>query len=316
MMQALSLTNRADYYPFGMPMPNRQTTDGDYRYAYQGQEKDKETNKEAFELRLWDARIGRWLTTDPYGEFASPYLGMGNNPISLIDPDGGQTDCPSCPNSGNDPLANAITSGLGMTGAPDHAHGGFANSFFNNYSNAFQLDEIILGNNVQNNYSDDLAILLLSTSLGITSKIGEFSKITNAINNNTFLSSEFNKAGKLSSYKLGPNGVPSYKGGGSGGYKAEDIAKAASQFKGKANIIKGIVSIGIATNVVGVGLSVHQVYLDGELNPVNGIDTTMSLVAFVPGIGWIVSSSYSAMRATIPLDYQTNVSPSFNRFGE
>jgi len=111
--QALSLTNRADYYPFegsalrkcpedifstepvgAWAMPNRQTTDGDYRYAYQGQEKDKETNKEAFELRLWDARIGRWLTTDPYGEFASPYLGMGNNPISLIDPDGGQTGCP------------------------------------------------------------------------------------------------------------------------------------------------------------------------------------------------------------------------------
>ena len=133
---AVSLTNRADYYPFGMPMPNRQTTDGDYRYAYQGQEKDKETNKEAFELRLWDSRIGRWLTTDPYGEFASPYLGMGNNPISLIDPDGGQTDCPDCPNSGNDPLANAITSGLGITGAPDHTKGGFANTFFNdiNYS--------------------------------------------------------------------------------------------------------------------------------------------------------------------------------------
>jgi len=43
-------------------------------------------------LRLWDARIGRWLTTDPYGEFYSPYLGMGNNPIRLTDPDGGKTD--------------------------------------------------------------------------------------------------------------------------------------------------------------------------------------------------------------------------------
>jgi hypothetical protein len=44
---------------------------------------------EAFELRLWDGRLGRWLTVDPYYEFSSPYLGMGNNPISLIDPDGG-----------------------------------------------------------------------------------------------------------------------------------------------------------------------------------------------------------------------------------
>ena len=80
-----------DYYPFGMPMPLRNSL-SDYRYAYQGQEKDSETGKEAFELRLWDARIGRWLTTDPAGEFASPYLGMGNNPISLIDPDGGHTN--------------------------------------------------------------------------------------------------------------------------------------------------------------------------------------------------------------------------------
>ena len=35
---------------------------------------------EAFELRLWDGRLGRWLTVDPMGEFDSPYLGMGNNP--------------------------------------------------------------------------------------------------------------------------------------------------------------------------------------------------------------------------------------------
>jgi len=40
-------------------------------------------------LRLWDARIGRWLTTDPGSQYSSPYLGMGNNPISNVDPDGG-----------------------------------------------------------------------------------------------------------------------------------------------------------------------------------------------------------------------------------
>ncbi|AXG69193.1 RHS repeat-associated core domain protein [Kordia sp. SMS9] len=86
---AVSLTAKTDYYPFGMPMPNRHVGDG-YRYAYQGQEKDPETNMEAFELRLWDSRIGRWLTTDPYNQFHSPYLGMGNNPINGIDPDGGK----------------------------------------------------------------------------------------------------------------------------------------------------------------------------------------------------------------------------------
>lgn len=93
-----------DYYPFGSPMPGRNIV-GDYRYAYQGQEKDPETGMEAFELRLWDSRIGRWLTTDPYGQYASPYLGMGNNPISRIDPDGGM-DCPDgCPEYRGDGVA-------------------------------------------------------------------------------------------------------------------------------------------------------------------------------------------------------------------
>ncbi len=76
-------------------MPNRNLMGSEqYRYAFQGQEKDPETGKEAFQLRLWDGRIGRWLTTDPYSEFHSPYMGMGNNPISVIDPDGGCTTCP------------------------------------------------------------------------------------------------------------------------------------------------------------------------------------------------------------------------------
>lgn len=79
-----------DYYPFGMVMPNRNLDDAEgYRYAYQGQEKDDETGKEAFELRLWDSRIGRWTSPDPYGQYSSPYVGMGNDPVNGIDPDGG-----------------------------------------------------------------------------------------------------------------------------------------------------------------------------------------------------------------------------------
>lgn len=71
-------------------MPNKYTTDNNYRYAFQGQEKDGETGMEAFELRLWDGRLGRWLTTDPKRVGHSPYWGMNNNPMRIIDPDGGQ----------------------------------------------------------------------------------------------------------------------------------------------------------------------------------------------------------------------------------
>lgn len=74
-------------------MPNRTLSSAEaYRYAYQGQEKDSETGKEAFELRLWDSRIGRWLTTDPKHAGVSPYWGMNNNPLTIVDPDGGEGD--------------------------------------------------------------------------------------------------------------------------------------------------------------------------------------------------------------------------------
>lgn len=82
---ATTSSTGTDYYPFGMAMPFRKNGANSYRYSYQGQEKDKETSKEAFQLRLWDSRIGRWLTTDSAREFSSPYLGMGNNPTKFID---------------------------------------------------------------------------------------------------------------------------------------------------------------------------------------------------------------------------------------
>jgi RHS repeat-associated protein len=83
----ITMSSYADYYPFGEQLPGRNSMS--YRYAFQGQELDGETNMEAFQLRLWDGRIGRWLSPDPYGQHSSPYLGMGNNPIGTIDPDGG-----------------------------------------------------------------------------------------------------------------------------------------------------------------------------------------------------------------------------------
>ncbi len=63
-----------------------------YRYNYQGQELDQETGKVAFQLRLYDPRINRWLTTDPAGQYHSPYMAMGNNPITRTDPDGGEDE--------------------------------------------------------------------------------------------------------------------------------------------------------------------------------------------------------------------------------
>ena len=89
--------NGADYYPFGLAMEGRSWSSEPYRFGYQGQfsEYDEETGWNAFTFRSWDPTIGRWMATDPAGQYWSPYLGMGNNPVMGIDPTGG--DCPTCP---------------------------------------------------------------------------------------------------------------------------------------------------------------------------------------------------------------------------
>lgn len=44
-----------------------------------------------FELREYDPIIGRWASTDPYGQYWSPYNGMGNDPVNYADPNGAYT---------------------------------------------------------------------------------------------------------------------------------------------------------------------------------------------------------------------------------
>ena|GEM_PF-5906836 len=61
-----------------------------YQGAYSGQ--DEQTGWNVFELRMYDSRIGRWLSTDPYQQYWSPYVGMGNDWVNQVDPNGGQAE--------------------------------------------------------------------------------------------------------------------------------------------------------------------------------------------------------------------------------
>jgi len=84
-----------DYYAFGSPMPGRDYNSIDYRYGFNGKEKDNEVkgngNSLDFGARMYDSRLGRWLSMDP---LASKYSGWSaynytlNNPIYFVDPDG------------------------------------------------------------------------------------------------------------------------------------------------------------------------------------------------------------------------------------
>ena len=91
---------KADYYPGGMAMPNR-NVQGDYRYGYQGEfsEKDEETGLNAFQLRMYDSRINRWISPDPMKQYHSPYMAMDNRWNMSTDPTGGCTDCSECPDA-------------------------------------------------------------------------------------------------------------------------------------------------------------------------------------------------------------------------
>ncbi|WP_421762850.1 RHS repeat-associated core domain-containing protein [Ekhidna sp.] len=92
-----------DYYPFGAVAKvwqnPEQTQQEPYRHGYQGQyaEQDTTTGWNAFQLRMFDPLIGRWLQVDPYRQFSSSYIGMGNNPIKYTDPDGGCVDADKNP---------------------------------------------------------------------------------------------------------------------------------------------------------------------------------------------------------------------------
>jgi RHS repeat-associated protein len=105
------LTSASDYYPYGLPICYRSYSSEHYRYGYQGQfaEKDEETGWNAFELRMYEPVVGRWIVPDPMRQYFSPYLAMGNNPVFGVDPDGGEAENPD---SQFDPLYPDLFKGL------------------------------------------------------------------------------------------------------------------------------------------------------------------------------------------------------------
>ena len=89
---ASTIVQEQHSYAYGAPLLGLNYVVGTtrYRHGYQGQyaERDEETGTDDFELRNYDSRIGRWTAPDPAGQFDSPYVGMGNDPVSNVDADG------------------------------------------------------------------------------------------------------------------------------------------------------------------------------------------------------------------------------------
>jgi RHS repeat-associated protein len=86
-----------DYYPFGSLMPGRQysVANTNYRYGFNGKEKGDEINGTGVDydygFRIFDARLGRFLSVDPLTRsypWYTPYQYAGNKPTRYIDRDG------------------------------------------------------------------------------------------------------------------------------------------------------------------------------------------------------------------------------------
>ncbi|WP_207516014.1 RHS repeat-associated core domain-containing protein [Longitalea luteola] len=84
-----------DYYPFGMLMPGRRYNVSSYRFGFNGKENDNdvkgEGNQQDYGMRIYDPRVGRFLSIDPLTTgypWYTPYSFAGNKPVWKIDIDG------------------------------------------------------------------------------------------------------------------------------------------------------------------------------------------------------------------------------------
>jgi RHS repeat-associated protein len=84
-----------DYDPYGTVQDNRKGSTSEYRYGFNGQEEDQEVKSEGnsydFGARMYDPRLGKFLSIDPKFKdypFMSPYCYAANNPVSFMDKNG------------------------------------------------------------------------------------------------------------------------------------------------------------------------------------------------------------------------------------
>lgn len=81
-----------DYYAFGWEMPGRKFNSQNYRFGFNGMEKNTELEGSyTTEYRQLDTRIGRWTSVDPAAHLYyswSPYNLSMNSPLANSDPSG------------------------------------------------------------------------------------------------------------------------------------------------------------------------------------------------------------------------------------
>jgi RHS repeat-associated protein len=106
------------YNSFGMLMSGRSFSSDGYRYGFNGKEKDDEVsgsgNQYDYGFRIYNSRIGRFLSVDPLTKsypWYTPYQFAGNMPIWAIDLDGLEEKITVFQEdvNGNDEMISSIT---------------------------------------------------------------------------------------------------------------------------------------------------------------------------------------------------------------
>lgn len=157
-----------------MTMPGRKYTQPNttYRYGFNGKENDNEVkgegNQQDYGLRIYDPRLGRFLSVDPltksYPHY-TPYSYAGNKPIKFIDLDGAEE-------ANNHYDFNSFMNWLGGHSPSDHpfARGNPGATINENFNPIFILndyaDKLLYGKNFYNDPIDHRGKIGVVTDLG------------------------------------------------------------------------------------------------------------------------------------------------------
>jgi RHS repeat-associated protein len=77
--------------PYSKPIKDLQDSNLCYRFSFNGKENDDECRIQDYGMRIYNSRLGKFLSVDPLQKkypFVSPYHFAGNSPINFIDLDG------------------------------------------------------------------------------------------------------------------------------------------------------------------------------------------------------------------------------------
>jgi RHS repeat-associated protein len=128
---SVEVLNYSDYYPHGGLLPNRHLVSGTNarNNCYQGDyaERDDETGYVNFDLRMYDPDVARWFVPDPKRQHFSPYMAMGNNPVSGTDATGGEDYESNDPGEGGGAAYGGLRGGSGGSGTS--GYGGYGNGY-------------------------------------------------------------------------------------------------------------------------------------------------------------------------------------------